>query len=1048
MPFKSVSVCLLLSFFWFSSHLSNAEQALQCRGHAVLNVFERIQFLQMSQSTRPEVSAEFLSEPGCGRQMIEALSGLEAKSHYVDERSGYALVTIPRDKLLGALDIAGIEYAYTRDDDRLYYQDPEAKIPQNERKPEPVPEVDVPYPHIAKKLPPDGPYFAANEIGLTELWKQHPEADGRGVRVAVADEGSDFLHPELQEGRAADGKIVPKVADLATLTTAAEDAGWVQFGDPIQTKNGAIEAAGRTWIAPTDGTYRLGVFKQDLVLGPEYKAPSKKLSLSVGVLWDERQGKVWVDTDGDRSFRNERELGDYGSTHAIAWFGSNDGKDDNRIPFGLKIDAVGKTIYIRIGGEHGNLVDGALAGNTWTGGLYDGAAPSAQVVDEGLGRATLLASMVEAFKRPDVSVVNRSGGVGRAGYTGIREGIEDFAQRVLEREIAVYDKPIAAYSAAAGTIHVNDYAGPEMLRRNRQLGPPYKDTINSFVWEGLVNVVLAPSANLDTDSRYKPQDLVFPDGVRYMWIDGKKNPPAPDGYVIGANNSPTIPVVSGLLADLISEAKRDNVRYDAVRLNNAVFTGAHLLEGIPASRQGYGLINAAKSWDQLVTMAKADDSANPQLTSFTISVAQSSDATDVQEFHQDLAKAGEAVTGEVWITRHGGYAAGRRYTFSLRGDSESFELLDHHATLARDKPVRVRFRSKGAPGWNIAFLELRDAKADVVMQDVPLSVRAPAVPDKVASGVDKYEATIPPLTSENLYVQVGADVQAARYAMQIPYTGPENISTRSFPGGRYRTTTTPPGEPVDAAHHVGPMETIESLVLNDESGNQGIFWENRGRPEYATQYDGPAPDVPIHAELTVTKYAVGLGKTHDGMLAATNQLAEVKGRVELFDAKSNSTELKGQGNHAMAEVERDLPADIAQWRIRVMRWRKGATADAYLLNCTGKSGGCYIVSQQEITDKGASLVVDKPQAGTWKIVTRSREQVTGDTAYQLTEAQLTPTQTGAADADAKYASGEKWTMTLPNTTQYAAFRIAETSGVEHKKSGLLIAMTPLDGNAP
>ena len=1048
MPFKSFSVGLLLSFFWFSSHLSNAEQALQCRGHAVLNVFERIQFLQLSQSARPEVSAQFLSEPGCGRQMIEALSGLGAKSDYVDERSGYALVTIPRDELLEALDVAGIEYAYTRDDDRVHYQDPDAKIPQSQRKPEPVSQIDIPSPRVATTLLSDGPYFAASEIGLAELWKQHPEADGRGVRVAVADEGSDLLHPELQEGRDADGKIVPKVSDLATLTTPAEDAGWVQFGDPIQTNNVAFEAAGRTWTVPTDGTYRFGIFKQDLVLGPDFNAPSKKLSLSVGVLWDEKRGKVWVDTDGDGSFRNERELGDYGSTHTIAWFGRDDSRGDERIPFGLKIDAVGKAIYIRIGGEHGNFVDGALAGNTWTGGLYDGTAPSAQVVDQGLGPATLLASIVKAFKRPDVSVVNRSGGIGRAGYTGMREGIEDFAQHVLEREIAVYDKPIAAYSAAAGTIHVNDYAGPEMLRRNRQLGPPYKDTINSFVWDGLVNVVLAPSANLETDSRYKPQDLVFPDGVRYMWTDGKKNPPAPDGYVIGANNSPTIPVVSGLLADLISEAKRDHVRYNAIRLNNAVFTGAHPLEGIRASRQGYGLINAAQSWDQLVKMAKADDPANSELTAFTISRAQFSEAADVQEFHQDLAKAGEAVTGEVWITRHGGYAAGRKYTFSLRGDSEGFELLDHDATLARDRPVRVRFRSKGAPGWNIALLELRDAEADVVMQDVPLSVRAPAVPDKVAPGVDKYEATIPPLTSENPYIRVGEDVQAARYVMKIPYTGPENISTRSFPGGRYRTTTTPPGEPVDVAHHVGPMETIESLVLNDESGNQGIFWENRGRPEYATQYDGPAPDVPIHAELTVTKYAIGLGKTHDGTLAATNQLAEVKGHVELFDATSNSAELKGQGNHAMAEVERELPANLAQWRIRVMRGRKGATADAYLFNCTGKSGDCYIVSQQEITDKGASLVVDKPQAGTWKIVTRSREQVAGDAAYKLTEAQLTPIPTGVAEADAKHASGEKWTMTLPSTTQYAAFRIEGTSGVEREKSGLLIAMTPLDGNAP
>jgi hypothetical protein len=1049
-PRKSFCVSLFLLFMGFSSHLSNAQQVVQCQGHAELNVFERIQFIQVSESARPSVSAQFLSELGCGRQMLDALSRLEAKIDYADEKSGYALVTIPRAKLLDTLDVAGIEYAYTRDDDRMYYEDPAAKVPQSDRKPEPIPQFDIPYPHVAGSLTPDGPYFAANEIGLSELWRQHPEADGRGVRVAVADEGLDLLHPELQEGKEADGKTVPKVADLVTLTSPQEDASWVQMGDPIRTDGRSFTAAGRTWTAPSPGDYRFGIYKQDLVLGPEYNAPSKKVSLSVGVLWDKKLGKVWVDTAGDGMFINDQALGDYGATHDIGWFGKKAGEDDNRIPFGVKIDNDTNSIYIRIGGEHGNLVSGALAGNTWAGGLYDGAAPSAQVIDENLGRSTLLAAMVEAFKRPDVSVVNRSGGIGRAGYTGTRAGIEDFAQHVLEREIAVYDKPMAAYSAAAGTIHVNDYAGPEMLRRNRQLGPPYKDTINSFVWDGLVNVVLAPSANLETDSRYKPQDLVFPDGLRYMWTDGKKNPPAPDGYVIGANNSPTIPVVSGLLADLISEAKREHVRYDAIRLNNAVFTGAHLLKGIPVSSQGYGLINAAQSWDQLVRMAKADDPKSPELTSFTVSQFEAGKTVDVQEFHQDLARAGEKVEGEIWITRYGGYAEGRRYTFSLRGDDSSFELIDREAILVRDKAVRVRFRSNGVPGWNIAFLELQDAETGVVMQDVPLSVRAPNIPEQIAPGVDKYQSTIPALTSENLYVHVGEDVQAARYVMRIPYTGPDNISTRSGPGLRYRTTAMPPGDPVDSVHHVGPVETLQSLVVNDAPGNQGIYWENFGRPEYATQYDGPAPDVPVHAELTVTKFAVAI-KRDGNSLILKNEKAAIDGRTEVYDATLKTQSLTGVGLHATSETETTLPDHLAEWRLKVTaNDSQGMTADVYVLNCAGKSG-CYIAATQQISPEAKTLVIDKPAAGKWIIAVRSRGQVTYPITYSINEALLVSSATSIQTSDGRYASGESWTSELPKKqcdSQYAAFHIAGTSSAANEKNGLVIAMTPLEADAP
>jgi hypothetical protein len=1027
----------------------------QCTGHAQLNQFERIQFVQVSLGQRAEVSAQFLSELGCGKPMLEALKSLGAKVDYSDERSGYALVTIPREKLLATLDVAGIAYAYTRDDDRIYYQDPAAKVPQSERKVEPVPQIVVPYPRVATELPAGGPYFAADEIGLSELRKEHPGADGRGVRVGVPDEGFDLLHPALQEARDAMGNTVPKIADLGTLTTFDEDSGWVRFGDPVKTVNGSFDAAGRTWIVPEDGAYRFGIFKTDLVLGPEDNSKTKKFSLSVGVLWNEQRNRVWVDTDGDGSFENQRALGDYAVTHDVDWFGAKEGADDNRIPFGVKLDAARNAVYIRIGGEHGAFVGGPLAGNTWTGGLFDGTAPSAQLVDASLGRASLIASIVEMFARPDVDVVNRSGGLGRAGYTGDREGIEDFAQRVVERVIAVYNKPIATYSAALGTIHVNDYAGPWMLQRNRQIGPPYRDTINSFVWwlaNGAVNTVVAPSANLETDSRYVPQDIIFPDGERYMWDDGKQNPPAPEGYVIGANNSPTIPVVSGILADLISEAKHDHVRYNALRLNNAIFTGTKLLDGFPLSQQGYGLVNAARSWDQLFKMARADDPKNPELTSFTFSRLESGNRVVVQGFQADLEQPDKKFDSEIWITRHGGYARGRRYSFSLRGNHGNYKLIDDEATLVRDRPVRVRFSTNGASGWSLVFLELRDVKADVVMEDVPLSVRAPDKPEAISPGVDKYEARIEPLRSEHLYVHVAEAVQGVRYSLRIPYSGPENITGAALPGARYDGTKTPPlGEPIDALHHVGPMMEVNSLLANNEPGTQSIYWSNRGGSEYATQYDGPAPDVPIHAELTVSKYAVTMEKDASDTLHLTNKLAEVEGKAELYNATLKAESLTGTGSHAMGNLEETLPVNLAEWRLRVTpSGPSDGVADVYLLNCTGKNG-CTVAATQEISRDSRTLSIDKPSAGAWKIVVRSRGQVSHPASYSIHESLLVPTLTPIEQADNKHANGATWTLALPakqSDAQYAAFRIAGTPGVESEKDGLVIAMTPLDGNAP
>src|SRR5207302_8181196 len=134
-----------------------------------------------------------------------------------------------------------------------------------------------------------------------------------------------------------------------------------------------------------------------------------------------------------------------------------------------------------------------------------------------------------------------------------------------ERAIAVYDKPIACFCTAANALHVMDYQSPELLRRNTRAPPPLAESVTSMVWftqDGLVNTVLAPSAQLITQSRYDPMALPWEDGRLYTWPIGSETrpaSPAPDGYAIGFNESPTIPVVSGILADLIGEARRSRI---------------------------------------------------------------------------------------------------------------------------------------------------------------------------------------------------------------------------------------------------------------------------------------------------------------------------------------------------------------------------------------------------------------------------------------------------------------------------------------------------------
>lgn len=1023
----------------------------QCVSHAELNAYERSEFIAGYYGQRDQIYAQLLAAKGCERVMLDRLRQFGAGIRYFNEKVGFAIVILPKEKFLDVLDIPGVGYAFpsTREDN---YPDANSSL-GIDGKLAPVPLISIPIPRVTTKLFKGGPYFAAHEIGLDALWQRHPEADGRGVTVAVLDEGLDLLHPALRQAKGASGKIVPKIVDQVAYTTPEDDKNWVEFGEPIETQHGTFEAAGRTWTAPDDGIYRFGAFRQELVLGPERNSHTKRLPIAVGVLWDEKNNHVWVDTNGDGSFKDQRALSDFAMAHDIDWFGTKEGEDDNRIPFGVKIDHTRHAVYITIAsGGHGAGIVGSLAANRLTGGLYNGAAPSAQLLDARFNLLSILVSILEMEGREDVALINRSGGIA----TGDKDSIGEFQRRVLERAVAVYGKPIVCFCTAENLIYVDDYVSGEMLRRNRQTSSPYLETANPVISgvedAGLVNSILAPSAQLNTESRYMPFGLVFADGKRHTWADDQLDPPAPAGYWIGANESPTIPVVSGVLADLISGAKNEHVRYSASRLDQAVFASTRIIAGTPIYQQGYGLINAAHAWDQLTEMAKADDPENSTLTSFTVSEIQADKRKDINGFYREATTPGGKLDGEVWITRRGGYAGGRPYLLKLRGDDGTYVLSDTSVKLVRDEPLKIRFKANLTSGYHVAFIELIDKEAKAVMYQLPLSLKVADTPNAIRTGVERYSASIAPRHTDTRFISVGEEIQAIRYEARIPYDGSGNSSIVSMPGFDDRGVKPPAGEPVDTIHHVGPMQSLESLAAIKEPGIQEMLWENRGlHAEYETPYESPAPTVAIDGTVTVTKYAVAFTESSDRKLTITNKLADVEGKVELYDATLNTSQLAGTGLHASGELERRLPANLTQWRVRVTATLAlDERADAYLLNCSKKSG-CYVTAQQKITVSGKTVTIDKPQGGAWKIVICSRGHVSHPLTYVVDEALLVQTRTPIEPDDSKHPNGAVWTLSLPmkqSDTQYAAFRIDGTPGNEREKNGLLIAMTPLDGNAP
>src|SRR5262249_48772902 len=125
-------------------------------------------FITASLSDRPRVAVELLSELGKGAALLKSLKNSGAEVQFADEKVGYALALVARDKLLDTLDLPYLVLANAIDgsDTLLYRYVPERfYVPLAERKPKPVPAITLPIPRVGTSLPKDGPYFASKEAG-------------------------------------------------------------------------------------------------------------------------------------------------------------------------------------------------------------------------------------------------------------------------------------------------------------------------------------------------------------------------------------------------------------------------------------------------------------------------------------------------------------------------------------------------------------------------------------------------------------------------------------------------------------------------------------------------------------------------------------------------------------------------------------------------------------------------------------------------------------------------------------------------------------------
>jgi subtilisin family serine protease len=480
---------------------------------------------------------------------------------------------------------------------------------------------------LAPAAPDDGTsgFLPKDDLGVSAFQRERPEADGRGVTVAVLDTGLDLLHPALQ--RTPDGKA--KIIDFHDATNAGE----VETIVKATPKDGSlIGLSGRRLRLGPDapGEVRIGLVRSTVVYpkgllrrlrrerkedraheqrlacdraagGKEPKAPAKKGDpVHDLVLYRLDDGwRAVVDTDQDGDLVEEKTLREYGVAQDVAVLGGR-----TRLGFGLEVKRDGDAVSLLFdGGGHGTHVAGIIAGYHGEGSPLNGLAPAARLLGVKIGNgryggATTHLALIRGLEwagRKGADVVNISFG----GPSLFADGREVSAAFVNDA-VAKYGYIVCLSAGNAGPA-LSTVGSPSTARRAVTVGAWCSASTQSSNY----GVVSPRAGALFAFSSRGPLPNGAP-GLDFI-APGAAVSSVPEWSLVAGRNmngtSMAAPQASGAIAALISAALADEVPTSYARLMTALRRGARRVPGLTEVEQGYGLIDVGGAFAALGALA-------------------------------------------------------------------------------------------------------------------------------------------------------------------------------------------------------------------------------------------------------------------------------------------------------------------------------------------------------------------------------------------------------------------------------------------------------------
>ncbi|OLR90071.1 S8 family serine peptidase [Actinokineospora bangkokensis] len=641
---------------------------------------------------------------------VDELSKAGAKVEYRKDDIGYVRAEVPTDQVKKIAKLPGVSAL-----------DLDENVPLPDPSPEGMADPTPQAPPTAS-TPRVNPYMPTGDTNAAQFVNDHPTWDGRGTTVGIIDSGVALDHPSLNTTSTGERKITDWVTytDPSFTGTANNDDDPTWLLMTTKTTGAAVGMPNET------GDLRTGTLdERDPRLAGESgndinrdgnPAGSKG---TFGVLWNVTTSTVWVDTDQDGSWTDEKPMTDYKVKYDIGYFGVDNPATPvaERQPFVVQTDPANQAVNIGIvSGEHGSHVAGIVAGNRLFGGTMSGAAPGAKLVSvrvclwiTGCTNHALLEGMIYAASVAKVDVINMSIG----GLPALNDANNARAE-LYDRLIDTYNVQmfISAGNEGAGANTVGD---PSVATKVVSVG----SSITKETWRSNYGSDLGVSESLHgfssrgprEDGGFKPNVVAPGSAISTIptWMAGAPlagTYSLPPGYAMLNGTSMASPQAAGAGALLVSAAKAQGISHTAAQIRSSFYSTARFISGLGAYEQGNGLIDVRKAWNLL--------KKNPSDVQITATVPVNTVLSGFLKtpgigtgiYDREGVKAGTTYTRTYTLTRTSGSAAPVTYKVDWVGNDGTFSSANK-VTLPLNSPVKFPVAvSPGSTGIHSAILNL------------------------------------------------------------------------------------------------------------------------------------------------------------------------------------------------------------------------------------------------------------------------------------------------------------------------------------------------------